>query len=110
RRASAGGSGSRPSGRARSSPVASASQLAWPISPPSLSGRVVSTHCQHPLSASVCQHESASLERPVTADERVGRRVVIERGLLCARQLGNDLDREDLPELHSPLVERADAP
>src|SRR5262249_8897097 len=47
---------------------------------------------------------------PVTADQRVGRAVMGELGIGGTLQLGNDAHRENLAELHAPLVERVDSP
>src|SRR4051794_30606520 len=46
----------------------------------------------------------------VAADQRVGRAVVLEPGLLVALQLGDDRHRQGLAQLDAPLVEGVDAP
>src|ERR1700733_861252 len=51
-----------------------------------------------------------AFQRTVTADECVGRRVMVQCGLISAGQFGNDLDCQYLAKLYPPLVERIYAP
>src|SRR4051794_21106837 len=48
--------------------------------------------------------------RPVAADQRVGRAIVVQIRLLRAVQFRQDPLREHLAEFHAPLVERVDVP
>src|SRR3954469_24369042 len=47
---------------------------------------------------------------PVPADQAVGGRVMVGLGLIRRLQLGNDLHRQLLAELDSPLIEGVDPP
>src|ERR1039458_396153 len=51
-----------------------------------------------------------ALERTVSADQSVGRRVVGQLRIGWALQLGDDLLGQDLAQFHPPLVKRVDVP
>src|ERR1051326_298619 len=46
----------------------------------------------------------------VAPDQRVGRTVVCEMGIVLALQFGNDSIREYFAEFNAPLIERVDVP
>src|SRR3954454_2163545 len=53
---------------------------------------------------------SRAARRAVSPNECVGRRVVVETGVIVGLQLGDDLLGECLPEFDAPLVEGVDLP
>ena len=52
----------------------------------------------------------ACLQLPISPNQRIGRAVVLERGLLLIGELRDDALGQHLAELDAPLVERVDVP
>src|ERR1700753_1907341 len=60
--------------------------------------------------ACACRKALFLPERAIATDQRVGGTVVVELGLACTGQFGDDALRQRLAEFDTPLIEGIDAP